>query len=488
MKKNSPGLISSLVLVAMLASLLAGCAAPAAAPVAAPTTAPAAAPTTAPAAEPTKAPEAAPTAAPAAEPAKAAAPDVLTPSKAANIDWQQCKGTTLNALVVKHWWTDALTPLLPQFEELTGMKVKFDTLSEDTYYQKAVTELSSGSSAHDVLMVGNLQVGQYMGGGWLEDLNPYFANTKLTDLAWYDLEDLLASGRAAGAQGDKQYALPIGSEAEMLFYRKDLFDAKGLKAPTTYDELYAAAQALKTADMAGYVTRGKRGLDVLWEWTGFLLSYGGRYFDDQGKPAFNSPEGVAATEMFVKLLNDAGPEGTMNWSWMEAQQNFVQGKSAIYVDAAGLGPAMENKDNPAAGKIGYTTLPQAGDKPVIPNYWFWMLGMPAGGKQKDCAYLFVEWATSKTLGTPLAMGGSSPARASGWNSKEITAWANPEWAAASLAALKQVQPKLVPYDRVDFPEITDAISTELNNIQSGSKTAQQGLDDAAAKVEQIMQK
>ena len=92
-------------------------------------------------------------------------------------------------------------------------------------------------------MVGNQQVGQYMGGGWLEDLNPYFANTKLTDLAWYDMEDLLASGRAAGQQDGKQYALPIGSEAEMLFYRKDIFEQKGLKPPTTFDELYQTAKA-----------------------------------------------------------------------------------------------------------------------------------------------------------------------------------------------------------------------------------------------------
>lgn len=477
MKKSWFRLTSVLLLVAMMTALLAACAPAAPAPAAAP------APTTAPAAEPTKAPAAEPTQAPAAAPA---GPDVLTPSKAANLDWGQCTGTTLNALVVKHWWTDAITPMLPQFEALTGMKVKFDVLSEDTYFQKALTELSSGSSSYDVLMVGNQQVGQYMGGGWLEDLKPYFNNTKLTDLAWYDLEDLLASGRAAGATGDKQYALPIGSEAEMLFYRKDIFEQKGLKPPTTFDELYETAKSLTTADMAGYVTRGKRGLDVIWEWTGFLLSYGGRYFDEQGQPAFNSPEGVAATEMFVKLLVDAGPEGTMNWSWMEATQNFGQGKSAIYIDAAGLGPSMEKAENPAYGKIGYVTMPKTGDKETIPNYWFWMLGMPAGGKQKDCSFLFTEWATSKTLGIPLSMGGSSPARASAWNSKEITSWAEPNWAKASLAALEQVQPKLVPYDRADYPEIVDAISAEINNIQAGTKTAKQGLDDAAAKVADII--
>jgi multiple sugar transport system substrate-binding protein len=425
---------------------------------------------------------------PAAEEAEAMAEEsaLVAASKEADIDWRQFEGTTLDALVVKHWWTDAIEPLLPEFEELTGITVKFDTLSEDTYFQKAVTELSSGSGAHDVLMVGNLQVGQYMNSGWLEPLNGYLDNPELTDLAWYDLEDLLTAGRAAGTLDGTQYALPIGSEAEFLMYRKDIFEEQGIEVPTTYDELYETAQALTSDEMAGYVSRGKRGLDVLWEWTGYLLSYGARYFDEEGNPAFNSPEGVAATEMYVNLLNDTGPEGTINWSWMESSQNFAQGNSAMYMEAAGVGPVVDNEDNPVFGKVGYATMPQQGDNPVIPNYWFWMIGMPKGSENKEAAWLFIEWATSKTLGLPLSSGGSSPARASVWSSEEILTWANPEWAAASLAALEQVRPELVPYDRADFPEITDAISAEINNVQLGTKDAQQAMDDAAAKVEEII--
>jgi multiple sugar transport system substrate-binding protein len=439
---------------------------------------------------PAPAPTSAPAAEEKAEPAQPAAADseLVAASKQANIDWRQFEGTTLNALVVKHWWTDAIEPLLPDFEALTGITVKFDVLSEDTYFQRAVTELSSESGAHDVLMVGNLQVGQYMNSGWLEPLNDYFANSKLTDLAWYDMEDLLASGRAAGTLDGTQFALPIGSEAEIIMFNKQVFEEQGVSVPTTYDQLYETAMKLKTDEMAGYVSRGKRGLDVLWEWTGFLLSYGGRYFDENGQPAFNSPEGVAATEMYVKLLNDAGPDGTINWSWMESSQNFGQSKSAIYIEAGGVGPVVEREENPVAGQVGYATMPQQGDNPVIPNYWFWMIGMPKGSQNKEAAFLFIEWATSKTLGLPLSSGGSSPARASVWSSEEILTWANPEWAAASLAALEQVRPELVPYDRADFPEITDAISAEINNVQLGSKTAQQAMDDAAVKVAEIMAK
>lgn len=173
--------VSFLILVTMLVFSLAACA---------PATP---APTSAPAEEEPVAAEEAVAEEAEAEEVVVEDSELVAASKEANIDWRQFEGTTLNALVVKHWWTGAIEPLLPEFEALTGITVKFDTLSEDTYFQKAVTELSSGSGAHDVLMVGNLQVGQYMNSGWLEPMDGYFENEALTDLARYDYEDVLKS-------------------------------------------------------------------------------------------------------------------------------------------------------------------------------------------------------------------------------------------------------------------------------------------------------
>ena len=231
--------------------------------------------------------------------------------------------------------------------------------------------------------------------------------------------------------------------------------------------------------MAGYVTRGKRGLDVLWEWTGFLLSYGGRYFDDQGKPAFNSPEGIAATEMFVKLLNDAGPEGTMNWSWMEAQQNFAQGKSAMYVEAGGIGPVLEKKDNPASGKVGYVGLPHPEGKTAIPDYWFWMIGIRRAASRRTAPTCSSSGLPARLLARPGA-GRQLAGPCLDLELERNEHLGQPRVGEGIPRTLKLVQPKLVPYDRADFPEITDAISAEINNIQP-ARRCQAALNDAAAK-------
>ena len=187
-------IVSMLLVFSVLGSLLAGCA-----PVQ-PTAVPAAAATTEAPSQPTAVPAAAATTeAPDAEPA-GGLPDVVTPSQTATIDWQQFKGTTLNVLVAKHWWSDAIQPLLPQFEQLTGIKVNFDTLSARHLLHQGPTVLSSNSPAYDFLMVGNAEAGQYMAGNWLEPLDPYLNNPKLTDLAWYDKDDILQGGHEGGHQ------------------------------------------------------------------------------------------------------------------------------------------------------------------------------------------------------------------------------------------------------------------------------------------------
>jgi len=51
--------------------------------------------------------------------------------------------------------------------------------------------------------------------------------------------------------GDTQLAVPSDGWAQLLVYRKDLFDAQGLAAPDTYDSILAAAEALDSPRWPG---------------------------------------------------------------------------------------------------------------------------------------------------------------------------------------------------------------------------------------------
>jgi multiple sugar transport system substrate-binding protein len=403
-------------------------------------------------------------------------------------DWQKFAGTNLRLLLVNHWWTDAVKARISEFEALTGMTVTLDILSEDNYYQKAAVELSSGTASYDALMVGNLQAGQYTAAGWLAPLGDIIKSNAVIDSAWYNIDDIFASGRAAGTYQDQLMALPISTECEVVIYRKDLFEAAGISNMATFDDLIAAATALNKDGMSGIVGRGRRGLDVVWVWTGYLLSTGGDFFSN-GKAALNSEASKLAADIYLnKLLKANGPQGTANMSWLEASTVFKEGNSAIFTDASGqLAVVLDKASSKVTDKVDAFAWPSVTGQSPAPNYWFWLLGMPARARNPDAASLFVAWATSPELSLTVGRETGSPvARASVWADEQFTQYYPGNSAAEVSKSLATVQPERVPFSNPKFPQVVDALSVELVNILTGSKDVDAAMENANTAVDQIL--
>ena len=228
----------------------------------------------------------------------------------ANIDWQQASGQTIVLAGEQSPWMNAITPLLPKFTALTGIKVEPQTQSEQGFTSKMPVTLAGGSSTPDVYMVWSFS--QASTAGWLEPLKSYIDNPKLTDPQWFNFKDFFTSAVQFGTslQGDTLEALPITAEAETLFINEPMLKAAGLKAPKTFQELYADAVALKKPGVAGIAMRAQPTASMVpWTAAGFVFSYGGQLIDKNGKAVFDSPQAIAAIEMYAKLLRDAGPPG-----------------------------------------------------------------------------------------------------------------------------------------------------------------------------------
>ena len=58
-------------------------------------------------------------------------------------DWKQQEGNSVNVLLVSHQFVEALKPLVPEFEEMTGMTVNLDVLAEQPAFEKLLADLSS---------------------------------------------------------------------------------------------------------------------------------------------------------------------------------------------------------------------------------------------------------------------------------------------------------------------------------------------------------
>ncbi|QPM69034.1 ABC transporter substrate-binding protein [Atribacter laminatus] len=407
----------------------------------------------------------------------------------ASINWRQKEGERLLVGMNKHGFTDAIQQFLPEFEQLTGIKVTLDVYPEEEFRKKRLVTMAGGGGIYDVFMIDQALY-QYAEAGWVEPLMTYIENPDLTDNNWYDFEDIFDKARGFGEYKGVFYALPITGEAEILFYRSDLNEEKGLAVPQSMDELYENAKKLKSDSIAGIVLRGQRGWGAnVWPWSGFLWTYDGRYFDADDNPAFNSPEAVAATEMYAKLLIDAGPQAPASYNWYEVQSDIALGKAAMGIDTGMFMAVYEDPEkSEVAGKMGYITMPGVNGKKSVPNFHYWQIAMDPKSVHKEAAWLFIQWATSKNILLPVAVKNGTAPRASIWNNEEFLSKYSKEWAEASSQGLASADPSLVPYYKPEFSEFGEILSIAISDVITQTKDCQEALNFAVEETKKILNK
>ena len=117
--------------------------------------------------------------------------------------------------------------LSPQWEKATGNHINWVILEENVLRQRATTDITTNSGQFDVMTIGTYEAPQWGKRGWL---------APMTDLpASYDLDDVVKTARDGLSYNGTLYALPFYVESSMTYYRKDLFEAAGLKMPDAAD-------------------------------------------------------------------------------------------------------------------------------------------------------------------------------------------------------------------------------------------------------------
>ena len=412
-----------------------------------------------------------------------------------SFDWRNFEGGELNLLMSEHPLSKAIEKHLPEFEEKTGIDVSIETLTETDYMVKILTELQSGSGSYDVFMTSQPMNYQYAAAGWIEDLQPWVDDAKQTDPE-YDFEDfypaLIEAERwdttdFGGAGEGGLWAIPANEEGYALFYRKDILDATGTAVPQTIDELIAAAKKLDGTEfegkqISGFVSRGDKTYPTLNPFSTFAGAYGVKDITD-GTATINSPEGIEATEKWVELMGTA-PEAASSYTWYEAQQDFMAGNAAFYIDADHMAPDFEREGSAIAGKVGYE-LPPAGPEGRASSLWLWSLGINAASEEKGASWQFIQWATSKEMLTQaIADGNMNPTRMSVAGSGEMAAatqnWDdyNEVWQEILAEhAAWQYAPAST------WPEVGDIWATAIQSAVLGESSVKDSLDDAAAEID-----
>ncbi len=320
----------------------------------------------------------------------------------------------LRVAVANHPWTDYIKERIPEFEEEHGVKVDLSSFQADQLSTMYNVRLNAQADDLDVMMYRPLQEAlQFSRNGWLLELTDYAEGE-------FNIDDFQESMMNTLRYEDGLYGVPIVTEREVLFYRKDLFAEAGLEAPATMEELEEAAAALHDPDsgLFGYGMRGMRSPAVT-QFSGFLYSHGGDFITD-GEASVNTPEAVQAYETYGRLLREYGPVGVESMSTEQLNPLFQQGKLAMYIDAEVFWSELikEGTSTIAEEDLGVAPLPAgpAGSHPYsVPS---WGLGINKNSPNADMAWEFIDWAVSEEMVLDLQKAGVFGARNSVWENPE----------------------------------------------------------------------
>src|SRR4051795_4006317 len=201
----------------------------------------------------------------------------------------------------------ATRDIVDAFTKKTGIDVELVAVAEDQFNQILTSNAAAGKLP-DVM--GGIPLGQVrtLSGNELVDTDA--VADVLDDLGSDTFSD---SALELTADGDTPLAVPSESWVQLLVYRKDLFDAAGLAAPSTYDDVLAAAKALDSPDVAGFVGANVAG-DAFTEQTfeEIGLGNGCELVDDSGEVTFDSDECVAALDFYGQLQKDYSVAGAQD--------------------------------------------------------------------------------------------------------------------------------------------------------------------------------
>src|SRR5499433_1188550 len=160
-------------------------------------------------------------------------------------DWKRFNGKQIRFLVNSHDWTnEIIRPALPEFEQLTGIKVAWEIFPEDQFRQKLAVEMVSGSGSVDGVMFLTSWNGlRFLKAGWYEPIEKYVKNPALTSPQFL-FEDFFPNTRQIATVNGQLIGVPLYPEVELLYYRKDVFKAKNVAVPQTMEEWEEAAKKL----------------------------------------------------------------------------------------------------------------------------------------------------------------------------------------------------------------------------------------------------
>jgi multiple sugar transport system substrate-binding protein len=389
--------------------------------------------------------------------------------------------------------------MIAAFEKQSGIHVEILHKNDRTVMSDLDRGPSSPDDGLDVLVMRHRLLGALVQKGQVQPIDSLLADPTLHDASFTPQQQLFPGWwRELSSYGNNTYGFPFTSLSTFLCYRKDLLDDpanertfkaryhRALRPPTSWTEYMQLAEFFNRPNEHFYGTyiQGKQGLALWYEWLNLIYSFGGNILDtrhgwEYGDIVVNSPQNIAATEQYVKLIAFSPPD-TLNYGWGEAQSALQQGHVFMGLLWNDQAPFLEDPAaSKVAGKIGYSLIPSTSGEPFSQMEGLTYL-IPKESRHPREAYQFIEWTLSAQVQIQQTLKGSSSARKSTYDDLKVKElpYTSTFLASVPVAKAKPTVPQSA--------EMTDAMERRVFEIISGKCSAQAGLDSLALDLQHIL--
>jgi multiple sugar transport system substrate-binding protein len=399
----------------------------------------------------------------------------LTAAALALPAWAQ-QPTTLRIFTGGQQRPDVMRKIADEYQKKNPnvkIEVEVGGATSEAQQQYLTTVLSSKDSALDVILIDVIRPAQWAAQGWAEPLDAYLGADKAKILPAY-----LKAYADADQVGGKLIALPYFADAQFLYYRKDLLDKYKRPVPKSWDEMMETARVIldgeKNPQLQGFSTAGAPIEGTVCTYLVPLWGAGSEMIKD-GKLNLDTPEARQPFQLYGRM-KQAGvlPKNIAEIPTDRIRVDFQAGNVVFAQNWGYFWNRVENDaDTKVKGKVGVTILPHDQGGKSATCIGGWQLAVSAYSKNKQEAVKFARWLSSPEVSKMQAVLASHlPVFPSVYKDPEVLA-ANP-WFADALPVVETAKSRPVS---AQYPQVSDAIRSNMNAYLAGTKTTDAALAD-----------
>jgi ABC-type glycerol-3-phosphate transport system substrate-binding protein len=340
---------------------------------------------------------------------------------------------TLRAIFLPATWgTVVKDTLAPQYEKETGVKVDVQLIARDAIHEKMATLFAAKDSSFDIFNIDYNWIPEFGGAGQLEPMDDV--------LPAAEKADFFPTAIKVASLNGKLYGIPQTIHPHLLWYRKDLYQDKtikaqykaatgqDLKAPATMDEWlkqvkFFNGKTLKGKKTYGWAAQAAKGFGNVHTWLSFLPTYGGTPFNgDFTQSTLSTPQGIKATQQWAEMMKYM-PPGANSFTYDDVTTAAQQGTIATAMQWSWGAFATDDKEKSrTVGDWEYTQVPGASaSEPGKPHLAEWVISVSKYSKNTAEAKKFAAWLeTKKNDVVQASLGGGDPVRQSSYQDPKLT--------------------------------------------------------------------